>query len=86
MRMYVFSTLLPFVIMSDGEELTAEDFFFLTQNIESNNVENNLNLDDVEKNTILRAVNMHNGNISKAAKELGLTRASLYRRLEKHGL
>ncbi|MCF6352879.1 MAG: hypothetical protein L3J06_07700, partial [Cyclobacteriaceae bacterium] len=28
----------------------------------------------------------HNGNISKAAKELGLTRASLYRRLEKYGL
>jgi len=35
---------------------------------------------------IQKAINKHNGNISKAAKELGLTRASLYRRLEKHGL
>lgn len=76
------------IIMSDTDILTPDDFFFLVQKPENNvAVEaDNFNLDDVEKNVIQRAVNKHNGNISKAAKELGLTRASLYRRLEKYGL
>jgi len=75
------------IIMSEGNVLMPDDFFFLVQKQDSqNDAVDNLNLDDVEKNVILRAINKHNGNISKAAKELGLTRASLYRRLEKHGL
>ena len=74
--------------MSDSDMLEPDDFFFLAQKPENLNVaeSDNFNLDDVEKNVIQRAVNKHNGNISKAAKELGLTRASLYRRLEKYGL
>lgn len=75
------------IIMSEGNILMPDDFFFLVQKTDnpSEGVDN-LNLDEVEKNVILKAVNKHSGNISKAAKELGLTRASLYRRLEKHGL
>jgi DNA-binding NtrC family response regulator len=45
-----------------------------------------LNLDQMEKDTIHKALIKHGFNISHAAKELGLTRASLYRRMEKHGL
>jgi DNA-binding NtrC family response regulator len=45
-----------------------------------------LNLDQMEKDTIHKALVKHGFNISHAAKELGLTRASLYRRMEKHGL
>lgn len=45
-----------------------------------------LNLDQVEKQTIATALRKHGFNISQAAKDLGLTRASLYRRMEKHGL
>ena len=45
-----------------------------------------LNLDQMEKDTISKALLKHGFNISRAAKELGLTRASLYRRMEKHGL
>lgn len=75
------------IIMSEGNVLMPDDFFFLVQKADNQNeAADNLNLDDVEKNVILRAINKHSGNISKAAKELGLTRASLYRRLEKHGL
>jgi len=76
------------IIMSDTDTLNPDDFFFLAQKPENNAAvePDNFNLDDVEKNVIQRAVNKHNGNISKAAKELGLTRASLYRRLEKYGL
>lgn len=44
------------------------------------------NLDQMEKDTIHKALCKHGFNISHAAKELGLTRASLYRRMEKHGL
>ena len=75
------------VIMSEEDHLTPDDFFFLTQKTDSNDTSvDSFNLEEVEKNVIQKAINKHGGNISKAAKELGLTRASLYRRLEKHGL
>ena len=45
-----------------------------------------LNLDQMEKKAIHKSLRKHGFNISHAAKELGLTRASLYRRMEKHGL
>ena len=45
-----------------------------------------LNLEQLEKTTIEEALRKHAFNISKASKELGLTRASLYRRMEKHDL
>jgi len=76
------------IIMSDKNTLQPDDFFFLAQSneVSDNMLAESLDLDEVEKTTIRKAINKHNGNISKAAKELGLTRASLYRRLEKHGL
>jgi DNA-binding NtrC family response regulator len=45
-----------------------------------------LNLDEMEKDAIEKALRKHGFNISRAAAELGLTRASLYRRMEKHGI
>lgn len=45
-----------------------------------------LNLERLEKNAISGALKKHRYNISHAAKELGITRAALYRRMEKHGL
>ena len=45
-----------------------------------------LNLDRAEKQLVEEALKKHGYNISLAAAELGLTRASLYRRMEKHGL
>lgn len=75
------------VIMTENDKLDQEDFFFLTASKqEMPTAGDNYNLDEIEKNVIHRAIDKHSGNISKAAKELGLTRASLYRRLEKHGL
>ena len=76
------------VIMTENNKLEKDDFFFLlasTQELPSNQTDS-FNLDEIERNVIHRAIEKHSGNISKAAKELGLTRASLYRRLEKHGL
>lgn len=77
------------LIMSDGDTLMAQDFFFLSGNAGGENGGENFdsfNLDDVERQTIEKVIRMHGGNISKAAKDLGLTRASLYRRLSKHGI
>jgi len=71
------------VIMSDGEELTARDLIFspLESSVPADVEPVELNLSTLEKNTILRVIEKYNGNISRAAKELGLTRTALYRRL-----
>jgi len=75
------------LILSESDTIQADDFFFLTQKeISSDTNVDTLNLDDMEKQAIQKALEKHGGNISKAAKELGLTRASLYRRLEKYGI
>jgi transcriptional regulator with PAS, ATPase and Fis domain len=76
------------IIMADGDLLGRKDLIFSP--IESisvhEEVTTDLNLSSVEKNTILRVIEKHNGNISKAARELGLTRTALYRRLSKHDI
>jgi DNA-binding NtrC family response regulator len=76
------------VIMSESETLTAEDLIFspIETAVEEAAENRDLNLGVVEKNTILRVIEKHNGNISKAAKELGITRTALYRRLSKYEL
>ena len=71
------------VIISDNEEVQTEDLHFSTKKFESD-IPKTLNLEDTEKALIKNALSKHQGNISKAAKELGLTRAALYRRLEKY--
>jgi two-component system, response regulator RegA len=45
-----------------------------------------LNLDDLERRAIERALKIHDGNVSHAAAALGLTRPALYRRMERYGL
>jgi two-component system response regulator HydG len=45
-----------------------------------------LDLEEIERDAIRKALSKHGGNISRAAAELGLTRKSLYRRIEKYGL
>ena len=76
------------VIMADGAAYRLDDFplpsrpegaaMFLASG--------NLNLDQLERQMIERALRMHHFNISLAASELGLSRGALYRRMEKHGL
>jgi len=47
---------------------------------------NNLNLDEMEKATIRMALQKHKGNLSRASRELGVGRTTLYRKLEKYGI
>jgi DNA-binding NtrC family response regulator len=77
------------VILSNSSVLQPEDFNFNTSSGKDNEQPLNLdqyNLDEVEKLLIRKVLKKYNGNITQAAAELGLTRSSLYRRLEKHGL
>ena len=75
------------VIMAKGEKLQPEDFFFRQSNSSEREMDlPTMNLDDMEKQLIMKALQKYHGNITEAAAELGLTRASLYRRLEKYNL
>jgi DNA-binding NtrC family response regulator len=53
---------------------------------QQNQLGHELNLEQIEKRTITQALRTYRYNISHTAKALGLTRAALYRRMEKHGL
>lgn len=75
------------IIMTDEKHLQKGDF--LLTSVSGNDHQlpiAGLNLEEVEKTVIRKALDKHEGNISHAADELGLTRASLYRRLEKYGI
>jgi transcriptional regulator with PAS, ATPase and Fis domain len=75
------------VIMAEDTMLMARDIIFSPiESVPVTAEENFTNLSAVEKNTILRVIEKHNGNISKAAKELGITRTALYRRLSKYDI
>ncbi|MFZ1791148.1 MAG: helix-turn-helix domain-containing protein, partial [Saprospiraceae bacterium] len=75
------------VIMSEDEVLKGSDLVFSPIEKFNTLVDDGDNkLDNVEKNTILNVIEKNNGNISKSAKELGITRTALYRRLNKYGL
>jgi len=76
------------VIMSESNILEPHDFFLpqMEDTSDGNMLPANMNLEETEKMLIRKVYDKHGGNISKAAKELGLTRASLYRRIEKYGL
>lgn len=74
------------VILSESDTLQPGDFFFSPNDQTETVTLKDFKLDDVERSVIVKAITKHRGNISQAAKELGLTRAALYRRIEKHGL
>jgi DNA-binding NtrC family response regulator len=77
------------VIMAEGGQYRSDDFP-LPRRAQADAVAQGatetLNLDQLEKQMIERALRMHHFNVSLAAAELGLSRGALYRRMEKHGL
>ena len=75
------------VIMSESANLEESDFQLSSVQVSSEGFEfDSYNLEEIEKHIIEKVLRMNRGNVSKAAADLGLTRTSLYRRLEKHGL
>ena len=59
--------------VSESEKATSSAFSGMT-------------LEEIERATIEQALNQHRGNLSQAASALGISRAALYRRLEKYGI
>jgi DNA-binding NtrC family response regulator len=89
------------IILTDGDELGPQDFRQLIGNTKQSpspdidsashvtmekRPEDRQTLMDIEKTSIERALKRYDGNVAFAAKELGLTRTSLYRRIKKFGL
>ena len=75
------------VILTDSEELRKDDFMLSSGPKSSQDSEfATFDLDAIEKQVIQKALKKHAGNVTQAAGELGLTRTSLYRRMEKHDL
>ena len=76
------------VIMSDNPMIDSGDIIFsLIEDVqEKQALPDSYNLEEIEKQTILNVLEKHAGNISRAANELGLTRAALYRRMSKYGI
>lgn len=75
------------VIMSDGTEVSSHDLQLSPQRFGNQPpLQTDMPLDEMEKMMVNKAIEKHKGNISRAAAELGLTRAALYRRIEKFGL
>jgi DNA-binding NtrC family response regulator len=74
-------------ILTETGVLKPSDFLFPeTESTLDGVILDNYDLDHVEKMVIRKALAKHKGNISHAAEELGITRTSLYRRMEKYGL
>ncbi len=75
------------IIMSDGTQLEGEDFLLSAPNKKFGELElDTYNLENIEKSIINKVLKQHQGNITQAASDLGLTRTSLYRRMEKYDI
>jgi len=72
------------LILADNNTITVHDLDILDFEDIQQNDENPLS--EMEKTAIEKALFKHHGNISKTAEELGLSRAALYRRIEKYDL
>ncbi|PIF45530.1 DNA-binding NtrC family response regulator [Chryseobacterium sp. 52] len=70
------------VILSNDKNLQL----LMPQLEEQENTITNLNIEEMEEMLIKKALKKHQGNISLASEDLGLSRAALYRRMEKFGL
>ncbi len=78
------------VIMCDNKTIHADDLILgptpNTSTIEELPEIEGMTIEALEEKLIRAALRKYDGNISRAASELGLTRTSLYRRLEKYGI
>ena len=73
--------------MGESDTIVPDDFYFSVRDKKDEHLTlDTYHIEDAEKLLIIKAVSKYDGNLTRAAKELGLTRASLYRRLEKYGL
>jgi DNA-binding NtrC family response regulator len=74
------------VLLSAGSHVRAADLGLRAHAAGGSARLEEMSLDEVERHLIQRTLARHDGNVSQAAKALGLSRSAMYRRLQKHGL
>jgi len=76
-----------FLLNLDKKQLTTKDFQpAFAYSGPATSMKNELNLQELEIDAIKKALNKHGHSVSSAARSLGITRSSLYRRLEKYNI
>ncbi|NDV60248.1 sigma-54 dependent transcriptional regulator [Bacteroides sp. 519] len=77
------------ILMSGKSRVDSSDFeqqhIYRDEQVGNTNLAG-MTLDEIERQTIVQALERHKGNLSKVATALGVSRAALYRRLEKYGI
>lgn len=73
------------VILSESNLLTPEDFFFKA-NTEMQDEVQSFKLNEFEKEALLKALAKHRNNLSNVAKEMGISRTTLYKKIKKYDL
>lgn len=72
------------IILSEGNILKSHDFDLTDEQISS--LEAPTTLEAMERNAITTAIKQHNANMSEVARQLGITRQTLYNKLRKYGI
>jgi transcriptional regulator of acetoin/glycerol metabolism len=73
------------VLLARGDEIEPANLAITTGKFSAQSIDN-MSIDEVEALLIRKVLRRCDGNISQAADALGLSRAALYRRIEKYGL
>ena len=74
------------VILNDRKMLTYADFMFGKSSPSAPQQEASLRLEDIEKQHVLRVIDKNKGNVTRAARDLGISRTALHRRIRKYDL
>lgn len=74
------------VILCTRPELTIDDFQLYGPTMQAEEADRSLNLSNIERDAIRHALKKFNGNLSRAAEELGIGRTTLYRKMEAYGI
>ena len=74
------------VLLAQGDRVSAADIGLTPRADAGPGDLDRMTIEEVERELIRRTLRRHDGNVSEAAKSLGLSRSALYRRLERHGL
>lgn len=73
------------VLLANGPEIQVVDLGLLREHDGAQSFDR-MTLEEAERHLIQQALTRHDGNVTEAAKDLGLSRSALYRRLERYGL
>ncbi|MBL0027369.1 MAG: sigma-54-dependent Fis family transcriptional regulator [Saprospiraceae bacterium] len=74
------------VILSTGNMIREDAFEGTSRSTSSFIAMNSFQIEEMEKQLVMKILKKYSGNITEAARELGITRQALYRRIEKYGM